>query len=160
MSYDLLVFEPSAVPLERAEFFGWYHRLTEWPEGPDYNDPANSTAALQSWYQQMIQKFPAMNGPDGVSDDNPALETGFVTGYTCAGNAIYLDFRWNIAQQAYFETLTSAAKHHLGFFDVSAEDGAVWLPTNDGYRIAHGGDLADRETERAIADWLSEQHSP
>jgi len=157
MSYDLLVFEPDAAPRERQGFLDWYHHLTEWSEGHDYNDPASSSVALQGWYRDMLPQFPAMNGPDGVSDDHPSLDTGFVTGYTCARTAMYLDFRWSVAKEAYDQTLMCAARHGIGFFDVSADDGAVWLPVSDGYRVAHGGGPGDREIERALEKWLASQ---
>lgn len=157
MSYDLMVFEPGAAPRDRQQFLEWYDQLTTWSEGHDYDDPANCSVALQGWYRDMIRLFPAMNGPDAVSDDDPSSDTGFVTGYTCARTAIYLDFRWSVAKEAYDETLKCAAKHGLGFFDVSAEGGAVWLPELDGYRVAHGGEPADREVEQALKQWLAIQ---
>lgn len=158
MSYDLMVFEPGAAPQERQQFLDWYQGLTQWSEGHDYNDPANSSVTLQGWYRDMISRFPAMNGPDGVSDDDPALDSGLVTGYTCARTAIYLDFRWSVAREAYDQTLTAAAIHRIGFFDVSADDGTVWFPTADGYRILHGGNSDDRKTEQTLAEWLASQN--
>jgi hypothetical protein len=155
MSYDLMVFDPEAAPRDRDAFFDWYHRITKWDEGHDYNDPANTSPQLARWYRAMIPQFPAMNGPDGISDDDPALDSGFVTGYTCARNAIYLDFRWSVAAEAYNATLSLAALHKVGFFDVSADDGAVWLLGPNGYRIAHGGRPDERETERALEQWLA-----
>lgn len=150
-----MVFMPESAPPTRETFMAWYEKLVEWSEGHDYDDPANTSPKLVAWYRDMIAEFPAMNGPDGVSDDHPALISGHVTGYTCARDAIYVDFRWNLATEAYSQTLSCAAVHHLGFFDVSADDGAVWLPGANGYRIAHGGSDQDRTTERALADWLS-----
>lgn len=141
-----MVFDPEAAPKERGAFLEWFRRIIEWDEGLDYNDPMNCAPVLLGWYRDMIAEFPAMNGPDGVADDDPALESGRVTGYTCARNAIYADFRWSVAKEAYDQSLVCAATHGVGFFDVSAENGAVW--------IAHGGTAQDRDTERALAEWL------
>jgi len=103
----------------------------------------------------MISVFPAMNGPDGVANDHPALNSGHVTGYTCARDAIYVDFRWNVAKEAYDHTLMQAAIHKLGFFDVSATNGAIWLPSATGYRVVHGAISADRDRARALAKLLA-----
>jgi len=50
----------------------WYDNLTDWGEGDDYNDPANTSPKLRDWYRDMISAFPAMNGPDGVTHHHPA----------------------------------------------------------------------------------------
>jgi len=67
-----------------------------------------------------------------------------VTGYSCARDAIYVDFRWGVKKEAYDRTLLYAAIHKLGFFDVSATTGAVWLPSPTGYHVVRGGTSADR----------------
>jgi len=54
MSYDLMVFEPSVAPRDRAQFMEWYHQQTQWSEGHGYNDPAVASPALQRWFQDMI----------------------------------------------------------------------------------------------------------
>lgn len=159
MSYDLMVFAPEAAPEEREPFMAWFRKITEWGEGHNYDDPENTTPKLRAWYYDMISVFPAMNGPDGVTDGHPALNSGHVTGYTCSRDAIYADFRWNLVKEAYDHTLRCAAIHKVGFFDVSATDGAVWLPNANGYRVAHGGTDADRKTEQALASWLANRPS-
>jgi hypothetical protein len=155
MSYDLMVFVPEAAPEGREAFMQWYDKLTECGEGHDYNDPANTSPKLRDWYRDMISVFPAMNGPDGVTDDHPALSSGYVTGYSCARDAIYADFRWNVAKEAYDRTLMYAAIHKVGFFDVSGNNGTVWVPSASGYHVAHGGTSADRDRERALAKLLA-----
>jgi hypothetical protein len=75
----------------------------------------------------MRLSFPAMNGPD-ASDDN---DSDRVTGYTCAGSAIYADFRWSAAEPANATSFELARKHKLGFWDVSSST-EVWGPTSDG----------------------------
>ena len=154
LSYDLMVFQPEAVPRDREKFFEWFRLVTRWAEGHDYNDPRNTTPALQAWYQEMIKTFPAMNGPDGVVADDPRFDSGYVTGYCCASNAIYLDFRWSVQEEAYRHVLMYAAKHQVGFFDVSASDGAVWQPTSDGYKVVHGGSPGDQDLVKQVAAWF------
>lgn len=155
MSYDLMVFAPDAAPKDRDAFMAWYRNITEWAEGHDYNDPKNTSPLLADWYRDMIADFPAMNGPDAISDDDAAFDSDRVTGYTCARSAIYADFRWSAAKQAYDSTLMYAAVHRVGFFDVSASDGAVWLPNGSHYTVVHGGSDNDRKVEEALAKWLA-----
>lgn len=155
MSYDLMIFVPCAAPEGRQAFMDWYVKITEWGEGHDYNDPANTAPVLQAWYRDMIPEFPAMNGPDGVSENDPSFDTPRITGYTCAKDAIYVDFRWDVADEAYERSLKCAAIHGVGFFDVNADDGAVWMPTSEGYRVVHGGSAEDRKIEQLMAEFLS-----
>ncbi len=68
MSYDLMVFDPTAVPLERAEFLNWYDEQTQWSEPHGYDDPAVSTPRLRAWFLEMIKQFPPMNGPYATDD--------------------------------------------------------------------------------------------
>lgn len=71
MSYDLAVFDPRADLRERGAFYEWYDATTEWEDGHDYNFPSHATEALRNWFMEMIQTFPAMNGPfapDGTDE--------------------------------------------------------------------------------------------
>jgi len=63
MSYDLMVFRKEAAPNTRAEFMKWYDRQTKWTEEHSYDDPANTSTDLRNWFMEMIQTFPAKNGP-------------------------------------------------------------------------------------------------
>ena len=126
MSYDLMVFEPDAAPRDRPSFMKWYGELTEWGEGHDYDDPRFTTPRLRAWYKDMIETFPAMNGPDGVSDDE--IDSPKVTDYCLAQQAAYVAFRWSEVEAAYSETTRLALKHGLGFFDVSADEGEIRFP--------------------------------
>ena len=67
----LMVFAPEAAPEGREAFMDWYDNLTDWGEGDDYNDPANTSPKLRDWYRDMISAFPAMNGPDGRIEAEP-----------------------------------------------------------------------------------------
>ncbi len=131
-----MVFEPAAAPSDRVGFLAWYHRQTEWGEGHDYNDPANTSEKLRAWFLDFIKTFPAMNGPYASEDiDDPK-----VSDYSIGHYAIYVAFAWSELEAAYDAMFRSARTLGLGFFDVSADDGEVWLPDADGnYVHAHGG---------------------
>jgi hypothetical protein len=136
MSYDLMVFDPEAPPQDRAGFVEWYLQQIEWGEGHSYDDPKVSTSALSAWFFDMTQEYPAMNGPYASDDvDDPK-----VTDY-CIGRAvIYTAFAWSEAESAYHAVFEAARKHRVGFYDVSADDGQVWMPTSSGeYVCVHGG---------------------
>ena len=136
MSYDLMVFEPSAAPAERGAFLDWYAHQTAWTEDHGYDDPAVSAPALAAWFHDMRVAFPAMNEPysDGADDDDT------VTDYAVGTSVIYAAFAWSQAEAAHRAALELARRHRLGFYDVSADDGQVWLPTaSGGYAVAHGG---------------------
>jgi hypothetical protein len=128
VSYDLMVFEPAAAPPDRAGFLAWYHRQTEWGEGHDYNDPANASEKLRAWFLDFIKTFPAMNGPYASENyDDPK-----VSDYSIGRSAIYVAFAWSQAEAAYRAMFETAKAFGLGFYDVSAGDGQVWLPNSHG----------------------------
>ena len=128
MSYDLMVFELSAAPRGRAEFLEWYEKQTQWPEGNDYYDPQVASPALQSWFREMIQFFPPMNGPYASADvDDPRI-----TDHCIGMGIIYSEFRWSCANEAYAKTRELANKHKVGFFDVSAQQGEILFTDDSG----------------------------
>ena len=134
MSYDLMVFAAEAAPREREEFLDWYDERTEWEEPQGYDDPERSTPALRAWFMEMIETFPAINGPFATDDmDAPALSD-----YSIGEELIYVAFGWPMAEKAYATAFALAAKHGLGFLDASGESGAVWLPDGKGgLALAH-----------------------
>ncbi len=135
MSYDLMVFDPKALPPDREGFMDWYWKQMDYPEGHNYDDPEICSPELRSWFLEMILEYPAMNGPYASDDiDNPKL-----TQYSIGSTLIYACFGWPEAEQAYGAVFELAKKHRLGFFNVSAINGQVWEPTeNDGYESVHG----------------------
>lgn len=134
MSYDLLVFDPATVPLtDRAAFIEWYYETTNWAGSHDYNDPASTSQPLQDWYGDMRLKYPPMNGP--YAKEFGPLQfwmNGKVTDYSIAPDAIYVAFNWSQALGAYKTVTRLAGKHEVGFFDVSSENGGVWVPDGKG----------------------------
>ena len=125
MSYDLMVFEASAAPKSRADFMQWYDSQTEWSEDHNYQDHGVTSASLQAWFKEMIEFFPAMNGPlacDDIDDPN-------VTDYCIGKEVIYSTFGWSVAEQAHAKMRELAIKHSVGFFDVSDDNGEILIPT-------------------------------
>ena len=127
-----MVFAPEAAPRKRAAFLDWYEAQTEWPEEHGYDDPAVSLPALQAFYAELSAEFAP------VADDAPdGLEPG--ADYTIARELIYISFLdWDKIDQAHETVYRLAAKHALGFFDVSSDIAEVWLPdSKEGLWVAH-----------------------
>jgi len=125
MSYDLMVFNIKAAPKTETAFMKWYAEQAEWSEAHSYDDPGNSSAALRNWFMEMIEVFPAMNGPFATeeADDDPNCAD-----YTIGKDVIYVAFSWSQAEQGYMRMFSLAEKHHLGFFDPSSSDGEALFP--------------------------------
>lgn len=123
-----MVFRPEEAPRTRAEFMNWYHLQTQWTEGHSYNDPVVTSDNLRSWFLEMIETFPAMNGPYAAED----LDDDSVTDYYIGKDVIYVTFAWSIAEKAYVVMKNAAEKHWVGFFDASANDGDILFPDNNG----------------------------
>src|SRR5262249_48927549 len=122
---------------------------TDWQDGIDYDNPENCTDALRAWLFEMMKKYPAMNGPFAREYEDD--ETTWVTGYSIGPKSIYIDFRWSAAEHAFRDTFVCATKHRVGFFDVSSDDGGVWVPTADGqYARIHGSSTGPEEAISAF----------
>lgn len=133
MSYDLMVFAPEAAPAQRGAFLDWYGQQTEWSEDEDYDNPAVATPALQAFYAELVAQFPVAQESAVAADQ----ETG--TDYMIGPSLIYISFLdWDKIDQAHEAVFSLAARHGLGFFDVSSDLAEVWLPDKKGgLRIAH-----------------------
>jgi hypothetical protein len=129
MSYDLMVFRPEVAPRTRPEFMNWYHDQTQWSEGHSYDDPAITTSDLRSWFLEMIEKYPAINGPYAKEEDE---DNDFVTDYSIGKEVIYAAFSWPLAEKAYENMKALAEKHKVGFFDASADEGDILFPDPNG----------------------------
>ena len=133
MSYDLMVFDPSAPPRDRAGFMAWYEDQMRWSEVQGFSHPEITTPGLHLWFLDMIQEFPSLGGAVDDEVDHPRL-----TGYSFGQSIIYADFRWSGAIHARRLVFDLARKHNVGFFDVSGEDGQVWIPGPNGdYQCVH-----------------------
>ena len=118
-----MVFDPHAAPRDRDEFLRWYDEQAEWSEGHSYDDPEATTPALASWFAEMSQTFPPMNGPF-ASNDYDNLK---VTDYSIGRSVIYAAFASSQGHLAYGTVRRLAAKHSVGFFDASG-DGEIAFP--------------------------------
>jgi len=126
MSYDLAVFDPREEFRERSVFLTWFDGRTSWSEGLDFFDPTNATSGLQAWYREMVGTFPPLNGPD-----RPAYMELCMADYGIGTDLIYVGFTKASGGLPYETMFRLAAKHGVGFFDVSG-NGAVWFPRSDG----------------------------
>lgn len=141
MSYDLLVFDPTAAPRDRARFIDWYQQQTNW--SADINDTASLAEGLRCWHQAMLPNWPDMQTVDDEQVDDP-----HVTGYSLGEHVIYVDFRWSVAEEAYEAVRRLAVEHRVGFYDVSGDegDGEIYFPS-DTPKPPSGGawrDVADQ----------------
>jgi len=124
MSYDLMVFDPNAAPRTREDFMLWYERQTEWAEEHSYDDPQVTSPKLANWFAEIAEAFPPMNGPFASYDyENPKL-----TDYSIGRSVVYAAFASSQAEPAFETVYRLAAKHQVGFFDVSDEEGEVRFP--------------------------------
>ncbi|MDR3294610.1 MAG: hypothetical protein LBT26_02105 [Clostridiales Family XIII bacterium] len=138
MSYDLMVFEPSAAPRTKPEFEAWYAEQTKWGEGHGYDDPAVSSPALQAWFAEMRINFPPLNGPFALSDDefDKLGEEGEAraTDYTIGKTVIYAGFAWSLAESGDLDkTVRQLARRcNVGFYHPGS--GEALFP-DDGKKI-------------------------
>lgn len=123
-----MVFAPDAAPAsKRGPFLDWYDQQAEWEEAHDYDDPAVSTPALRSFYEEIALTFPPQQEEEGPGTD-----------YTIGSALIYMTFEWERIDAAYDTVFRLAGKHQLGFFDVSSDLAETWLPdSKGGLYIAH-----------------------
>jgi hypothetical protein len=141
MSYDLMVFDPAAPPADRKGFMAWYHDRVNWDPDLNYNDPKNCSPQLLAWLHDMLARHPAMNGPYAPSNEDFDDTNDVYADYSIGKSSIYVTFAWSAAERAYRAMFELAKKHRLGFFDVSANDGEVWMPgPHNTYVRVHGGD--------------------
>jgi len=128
MSYDLMVFEAAVAPKSREDFMAWFGEQTEWSEDHSYQDHTVASAPLQAWFKEMVDFFPAMNGPLASDDvDDPK-----VTDHCIGQDVIYSAFAWSVAEEAHPKMRELAIKHSVGFFDVSANEGEILFPSQTG----------------------------
>lgn len=89
-------------------------------------DPASGRSnRLKAFYDDMRLEFPAMNGPDAVSDDD--VDNDKVTGYAFYPGFVYMDFRWSASDAAGKAVLPLAERHGLGLFDPQDPNDGVFL---------------------------------
>ena len=145
MSYDLVVFDPIVAPQDREKFVHWYRRTATWEDSRDDTVPGRCSPSLKSWFLEMIEIHPALNGPYakplGLTED--PLEAD----YCMADHLIYVAFSAS-KPAAYQTSFTLAAKHAVGLFAVSEPSGEVWFPDgNGGLALAHKSAESDSQSD-------------
>jgi hypothetical protein len=136
VSYDLMVFDPEVAPKRREDFLKWYDEQVAWEEPHSYDSPEVSTPRLRAWFMEMIETYPAMNGPHALQE-LPADEAS-LTDYSVGRFVIYAGFSWSKTEPAYDQVFRLAEKYGLGFFDVSSDQAQMWLPSSEGkLSVAH-----------------------
>ena len=129
MSYDLMVFNKNSAPKTRDEFMEWYNNQTEWTEDHSYFDPEVTSKELKDWLMEMIQTFPALNGPFYSDDEDYDYDNENVSDYSIGRDVIYVGFSWSVVEKAYEKAFEIAEKYEVGFFDPSFETG-IFFPIN------------------------------
>jgi hypothetical protein len=129
MSYDLMVFAPEAAPAKRPAFLDWYDAQTEW-EDDEGDDITVATRALQAFHAELAALFPPLAGEGAEAAG---------TDYAISPGLIYISFNdWERIEEAHQTVFDLAARHALGFFDVSSDLAETWVPDRKGsLRIAH-----------------------
>ncbi|MCA9035777.1 MAG: hypothetical protein KDA91_11640 [Planctomycetaceae bacterium] len=129
MSYDLMVFDPSAAPMDREEFLAWCDLQNDQTEVFDPTRTEFSTPGLRSWLEEMLRVFPAMDGPycSADRDDDPHL-----TDYEMNRTSIFACFAWSKAKSAYNAVMSIAEKHGIAVYEISDPGGRIWRPGGDG----------------------------
>ena len=118
-----MVFEPSAAPRTPVEFFAWYEQQAEWSEDHSYDSHAVCGLQLASWFLEMAQTFPPLNGPLATEEESPRL-----TDYSIGRSVIYAAFGWSQVEPSTELMTALARKHGVGFFNPSSMEGPVQFP--------------------------------
>lgn len=129
MSYDLMVFEKTKAPGTKNQFLAWYENQVKWEEDHDYETISTASPALQSWFMEIKDSFPPMNGEFAPDEDSDSRTTDYCIGR----DMIYASFSWSAADEAYELVRKLAQKHDVGFFNASGHNAEIILP--DGSEI-------------------------
>lgn len=131
MSYDLMVFDNSKAPLTHEDFIHWYNEKTTWSDELDYNNYKNASLNLQTFFMELINEYPPLNGElapnDECFDDSDWCDKfeSKCTDYSIGTDIIYCSFSWSESDKAYDIVKNLAKKHHIGFFNVSCSNGEI-----------------------------------
>lgn len=135
MSYDLLVFEPSAAPDDRVAVIAWISQVIRLCEGQLLSDPSTASPALRNWYEGMTRAFPHIGTANALPAEMRADQIN--ADYRFSPNAIFARFEWQVSRRAYHLGMRLARAYKLGFFDASAENAACFTWQNGRYVLAH-----------------------
>lgn len=128
MTYDILAFDPGSVT--DVDFPAWWDEQSRWAESHSYDDAAVTTPSLSNFYNELIQTFPPMNGPDSPTDaqldQNPDLEDR-LTDYSIGTAVVYGAFAWSQKPEAR-ELFTSLASKHGVAVTLVSDAGEILRP--------------------------------
>jgi len=141
MSYDLLVFDPASAPADREAFLRWHAEHSDERDEHEGIPSGVANPALKSWFKEIANTFPPLNGPLADEDiENPKL-----TEYTGDASLIHVAFAWSQAAEAYRTVVMLAKKHGVGFFDASGRYPTVWRPdSSDVFEVFYHFEAADQ----------------
>jgi hypothetical protein len=74
-----MVFDQEAAPSDRSTFLNWFKEQTNWSTDLDYDDPSGTSPALNAWFFDIINSYPALNGPFRSQDEDIAGEKSATT---------------------------------------------------------------------------------
>lgn len=114
-----MLFLPSAAPKREADFFDWFDEQTEWEEDHDYRSETVSAPLLRACLAELQAAFPVL-GAKRKSDSEAEYSFGRVM--------IHVAFSFKQQQAALTLAKALAAKHGLGLFEASSDDGLIWIP--------------------------------
>jgi hypothetical protein len=114
MSYDLAVFDVDVAPRDVDAFYRWFEEQTAWDADRKYDDPGVASLPLRAWLAGMMQEFPAISEISSADDPQAGA-------YVVGPALVYVGFGWSQASRAARRAVELAAKHGVGFFDVSGD---------------------------------------
>jgi hypothetical protein len=132
-----MIFDPSAVSVDRHAFLQWYSDMTDWDDSEPYDDPAGAHSRIRSWYDEISKTFP----PLSTLDESLQVDEARLTDYSIGESFIYVGFGWSMVKEAYRTTKLVAGQNELGFYDVSSPAGEVFLPDQRGGLVPITADL-------------------
>lgn len=160
MSYDILVFDPTAAPVGRDDLRVWL----------DEGARAQGPSPIVDRAVELLQQFyrPLSEAPDQLVEGG-----GHFADYGVEGAVLYLSVPWFDAEDVTAVVHRLAAEHGWGFEDVSTTDGMLWRPdpqrtfsssplVGASLTVDNGGDHADPSPALLAAsiDWISDHRGP
>jgi hypothetical protein len=135
-----MVFDPAVAPRERGAFIMWFNSVVRLQEGHMLPDPAIANPVVRAWYQETSRAFPQSLGPT-MAHHQEERWAEFLTEYRFAEHAVFARFQWEVSRHAYRKAVKIARTLQVGFFDISGDEAAVWIPFEGGrYGIIHRGE--------------------
>lgn len=115
-----MVFEKTEAPKFYEDFLNWTSEQTSWSEDRDYNSIAGASERLVSWFMEMKETFPPLNGDFSPSDEEFDADGNVesrLTDYSIGTDIIYAAFGYSAAEEAERIVPQCALKHGVGFYN-------------------------------------------